>query len=66
MSERLLHDMIIEIGITDEIFAKACIEAAKNPNKQRIVDQLISLDDYMHFKSIMFKRNAYLNKKATK
>lgn len=53
-----------DLGVTDEQFVKACETAAKNPLHQKIVDQILAVDNYMAFKRLMVKRNGEMNQQA--
>ncbi len=58
--------MIKDLGITEEMFAKACEVAYTRPDSRRLVEQLISVDDFVTFKKLMLKRNKELNEQAMK
>lgn len=58
--------MIKEIGITEEQFAKSCMDAEGKTENQRYLDIIFSADDFVKFKEMMVKRNMRLNEKAIK
>ena len=64
MVEELLEELMRDLGVTDEQFVKACETAAKNPLHQKIVDQILAVDNYMAFKRLMVKRNGEMNQQA--
>lgn len=53
-----------DLGVTDEQFVKACEKAAQNPMHQKIVDQILAVDNYLAFKKLMVKRNNEMNAQA--
>lgn len=50
-----------DLGVTDEQFVKACEKASQNPVHQKIVDQILAVDNYLAFKKLMVKRNNEMN-----
>jgi len=53
-----------ELGVSDEQFVAACEKASENPIHQKIVDQIMAVDNFLAFKRLMVKRNQELNKQA--
>jgi hypothetical protein len=58
--------MIRDLGITEEQFVKSVEDAQKQTEYKKIVDYMLSVEDYMVFKNIMKKRNKELNEQAIK
>ena len=58
--------MIIELSITEEQFAKAVEAAQEKPQHKKIVDYMLSVDDFVAFKEMMRNRNKELNEQAHK
>ena len=55
--DELLCELVAEMGITSEVFKAACESSAGNPAHERIVQQILSVDDFMSFKQMMCKKN---------
>ena len=53
-----------DLGVTDQQFVQACEKAAQNPMHQKIVDQILAVDNYLAFKKLMVKRNNEMNQQA--
>ena len=53
-----------ELDITQEQFMSACSKASQNILHKQVVDQIMSVDDFVAFKKLMCKRNGELNKQA--
>jgi len=64
--DRLFADMIKDLGITEEAFVKACEAARSHPEGRKVVEQMISADDFVSFKKLMLARNKELNEQAMK
>lgn len=64
MIDKLMHKLLMEIGITQKQFLEACQEAKKNKNHWKIVKQILLVEDFKQFEKIMIKRNKELEKKA--
>lgn len=62
--EGLLEELMQDLGVTDSQFVKACEKAAANPVHQKIVDQILAVDNYLAFKKLMVKRNNEMNQQA--
>lgn len=58
--------MIADLGITEDQFVKSVEEAQKQKEYKKIVDYMLSVEDFMVFKEIMKKRNKELNEQAIK
>lgn len=43
---------------------ESCGKAEQNPIHKKIVDQIVAVDNFVAFKSLMCKRNRELNKQA--
>ena len=56
----MLHD----IGITEEIFAEACIKASSNPTHKMLLSEIMAVDNFLAFKKLMVKRNKDLTEEA--
>ena len=52
------------MGITREIFMEACQQSGNNPTHSRIVQQILSCDDFTAFKRMMIKKNMQINEIA--
>lgn len=46
MVDELLCELVAEMGITREQFKEACIQSSTNPTHHRIVQQILSCDDF--------------------
>ncbi len=55
-----------ELEITQEMFLEACDKAQSDPRHQKIVQQILAVEDFLTFKKLMAKRNAELNAEALK
>jgi len=64
MIEELLCELVAEMGITREQFQSACTTSTRNPTHQRIVQQILSVDDFEAFKKMMIKKNMQINEIA--
>ena len=64
MVEGLLEELMSDLGVTDQQFVQACEKAAQNPMHQKIVDQILAVDNYLAFKKLMVKRNNEMNQQA--
>ena len=60
----LLCELIAEMGITREQFTAACEQSAGNTSQNRIVQQILSVDDFNSFKKMMIKKNMQINEIA--
>lgn len=64
MVEGLLEELMTDLGVSDDQFVQACDKASQNPMHQKIVDQILAVDNYMAFKKLMVKRNNEMNQQA--
>lgn len=55
-----------ELEITQEQFLEACDKAQTDPKHQKIVGQIMAVEDFLTFKKLMAKRNAELNAETLK
>jgi uncharacterized UPF0160 family protein len=62
----LLCDLMAEVEITQEQFLEAFEKAKSNPQHQRIVNQILAVENFVAFKKLMVKRNTELNEEALK
>ena len=62
--EGLLEELMKDLGVSDSQFVQACEKASKNPVHQKIVDQIMAVDNFLSFKKLMVKRNNELNAQA--
>jgi len=62
--EEMLTNMLSEIGISEEIFANACIKASSNPVHKMLLSEIMAVDNFMAFKKLMVKRNKALSEEA--
>jgi hypothetical protein len=46
-----------ELGVTDTQFVEACQKAQENSIHNKIVRQIMAVDDFSAFKLLMVKRN---------
>lgn len=44
----------------------ACSKASQNNFHKKVVDQIMSVDDFVAFKKLMMKKNSELNQEALK
>ena len=51
--------MIKDLGVTEEQFAKAVEIANQKEENRKIIDRLLSVDDFLQFKKLMQKRKDY-------
>jgi hypothetical protein len=54
------------MGIDRDIFYSACEKSKSNPVHHRIVQQILSVDDFIAFKRMMIKKNVQLSEIAMK
>jgi len=64
--EKLFGELLTDLGITEEQFVKACEDADKKEENKKYITQILSVDDFLTFKSMMHKRNIELNEQAMK
>ena len=64
--DELLCELMAELEITQEMFLEACDKAQSDPRHQKIVQQILAVEDFLTFKKLMAKRNAELNAEALK
>lgn len=62
--EEMLSNMLSEIGISEEIFAEACIKATKNPTHKMLLSEIMAVENFLAFKKLMVKRNRELSEEA--
>lgn len=62
--DELLCELVAEMGITREQFTAACETSGQNPTHERIVQQILSVDDFPSFKKMMIKKNMQINEIA--
>lgn len=60
----MLSNMLNDIGITEEIFAEACIKSTTNPTHKMLLSEIMAVDNFIAFKKLMLKRNRELNEEA--
>lgn len=60
----MLTNMLHDIGITEEIFAEACIKASSNPTHKMLLSEIMAVDNFLAFKKLMVKRNKDLTEEA--
>lgn len=58
--------MLKDIGLSEQQFAEACENASGDAERKKIIDQLINIDDYIHFKKLMVRRNLELKNREQK
>mmetsp|Transcript_14246 Transcript_14246/g.19261 ORF Transcript_14246/g.19261 Transcript_14246/m.19261 type:complete len:106 (+) Transcript_14246:139-456(+) len=61
MVEKLLGELMEELGVTEEQFFSACEQAKDNPLHKKVVAQITAVDSFLAFKKLMVKRNQDLN-----
>ena len=66
MFETLFGELLKDLGITEEQFAKACEVADKQEENKKYINQILSVDDFASFKKLMQNRNKELNEQAVK
>ena len=59
--DRVIADVLEEAGMTEEEFCDSCKAGYVN---QKIISQILALDDFLIFKRIMFERNSQLDIEA--
>ena len=64
--DELLCELIAEMGIDRDTFYNACKESNNNPTHHRVVQQILSVDDFMAFKRMMIRKNIQLSEIALK
>ena len=64
--DELLGDLMAELDITQEQFLEACDKAQSDPKHQKIVNQILAVDNFVAFKKLMLRRNSELNEEALK
>jgi len=52
------------MGIDRDTFYNACEKSNNNPTHRRVVQQILSVDDFMSFKQMMIKKNIQLSEIA--
>merc|ERR1719296_419408 len=64
--DELLEAHLQELSVTQEQFARFCQHGLSGENEfhTELVEQLLSVDDFMIFKAMMVKRNAQLYRQA--
>jgi len=64
MVDDLLCELIAEMAITREGFYSACEKSSNNPAHHRVVQQILSVEDFASFKRMMIKKNQQINEIA--
>ena len=64
MVEALLHDHLSSMGISEEEFAQMCARQAGTEVGREILEQILAVDDFVSFKTMMTKRNTDLEMEA--
>lgn len=59
--DELLCELIAEMGIDRDTFYSACEHSNRNPTHRRVVQQILSVDDFVAFKRMMVKKNLQLS-----
>jgi pyruvate/2-oxoacid:ferredoxin oxidoreductase beta subunit len=62
--DELLCELIAEMGIDRDTFYSACEQSNRNPTHRRVVQQILSVDDFVAFKRMMVKKNLQLSEIA--
>mmetsp|Transcript_89730 Transcript_89730/g.187443 ORF Transcript_89730/g.187443 Transcript_89730/m.187443 type:complete len:369 (+) Transcript_89730:70-1176(+) len=64
--DQLLEAHLAELNVSEEQFKRFCQHGIHGDNEfhKELVEQLLSVDDFMFFKAMMIKRNALLCKQA--
>ena len=60
----MLSNLLSDLGLTDEQFAQACMKASANPLHQKLVAEILAVDNFSAFKKLMQKRNKEMNEQA--
>ena len=55
--DELLCELVAEMGISFEFFKAACETSGSSPTNTRIVQQILSVEDFESFKKMMIKKN---------
>lgn len=56
--------MLNDIGISEDMFAEACIKSSSNPTHKMLLSEIMAVDNFLAFKKLMLKRNRELNQEA--
>ncbi len=64
--DELLCELIAEMGIDRDIFYDACEKSKRNPSHYRVVQQVLSVEDFVAFKRMMIRKNVQLSEIALK
>lgn len=62
--EEMLTNMLKEIGISEDLFAEACIKSATNPVHKMLLSELMAVENFLAFKKLMVKRNRELSEET--
>lgn len=62
--DELLCELIAEMGIDRDTFYAACERSNSNPTHKRVVQQILSVEDFVAFKRMMVKKNLQLSEMA--
>eukprot|EP00444_Apocalathium_aciculiferum_P002233 CAMPEP_0183399600 /NCGR_PEP_ID=MMETSP0370-20130417/12038_1 /TAXON_ID=268820 /ORGANISM="Peridinium aciculiferum, Strain PAER-2" /LENGTH=434 /DNA_ID=CAMNT_0025580771 /DNA_START=74 /DNA_END=1375 /DNA_ORIENTATION=- len=64
--DELLEAHLVELSVTTEQFTRFCASGMDGDNEfhKELVEQLLSVDDFVFFKAMMVKRNAQLYRQA--
>lgn len=62
--EEMLTNMLNEIGISEDLFAEACIKSATNPVHKMLLSELMAVENFLAFKKLMVKRNRELSEET--
>lgn len=60
----MLSNLLADLGLTDEQFAMACMKASANPLHQKLVAEIMAVDNFSAFKKLMCKWNKEMNEQA--
>ena len=64
--DELLCELIADMGIDRDIFYDACEKSNRNPAHHRVVQQILSVEDFVAFKRMMIRKNVQLSEIALK
>lgn len=66
MLEKMIDQLMSDIGITEDQFYRMCKIGLANPSHRKIFHQILIIDDFRVFKKLMIKRNKELEVEALK
>ena len=64
MMEEQVDNLLREVGIDEETFAKNVEKGLKSKNSKKYFEQLLVIDNFLVFKKLMVKRNKELELEA--